>query len=180
MILLGLLATGPGLPAGAQAPTPGQAAPAAQPAAPEHLVLRAGTEVPLELAEQLSSKRARQGQRVGLRVTEDVVVDGRIVFPKGTPAVGEVSRVVARGMFGKSGKLRVRAMFIELAGTRIRIDGEAADRGRSGAAPVAVAAVLVGAGAGFISGTSAVLPAGSPLTGYVHHDVRLMLGAPAG
>jgi hypothetical protein len=158
------------LPAAAQEP-------GFSPAQPEirTLVLRAGTLVPMATVERLSSKRAHQGQRVALEVTEDVLVDGRIVIRRGARAVGEVARVVEKGVLGKSGKLRIRAMFIDLGGSRIRLDGEAHDRGRSGAAPVVGAAVLIGVSGAFISGTSAVLPPGSPIDGRVFQDVRLIL-----
>ena len=125
--------------------------------------------------ERLSSKRAHQGQRVDLEVTEDILVDGQIVIRRGARAVGEVARVVEKGVLGKSGKLRIRAMFIDLGGSRIRLDGEARDRGKSGAAPVVGAAVLIGVSGAFISGTSAVLPAGSPIVGRVYQDVPLIV-----
>jgi hypothetical protein len=140
-----------------------------------NLVLCADTLVPMATVERLSSKRAHQGQRVGLEVTEDVLVDGQIVIRRGARAVGEVARVVEKGVLGKSGKLRIRAMFIDLGGSRIRLDGEARDRGQSGAAPVVGATVLIGVSGAFISGTSAVLPAGSPIVGRVYQDVRLIV-----
>lgn len=139
------------------------------------LVLRADTLVRMATVERLSSKRAHQGQRVDLEVTEDVLVDGQVVIRRGARAVGEVARVVEKGVMGKSGKLRIRAMFIDLGGSRIRLDGEARDRGKSGAAPVVGAAVLIGVSGAFISGTSAVLPAGSPIDGRVYRDVPLIV-----
>jgi len=150
---------------------------AAMPAEPgaRALMLRADTPVPMATVERLSSKRAHQGQRVDLEVTDDVLVDGQIVIRRGARAVGEVARVVEKGVFGKSGKLRIRAMFIDLGGSRIRLDGEARDRGKSGAAPVVGAAVLIGVSGAFISGTSAVLPAGSPIVGRVYQDVPLIV-----
>jgi hypothetical protein len=141
------------------------------------LVLRAGTLVPMATVERLSSKYAHQGQRVDLEVSEDVLVDGQIVIRRGAQAVGEVARVVEKGVFGKSGKLRLRAMFIDLGGSRIRLDGEASDRGQSNAAPVVGAVILIGASGAFISGTSAVLPAGSPIVGQVYRDVELAVRA---
>jgi hypothetical protein len=170
-----------GLPAAAQVPST-VPAPQALPApagdlAPHALVLRAGTEVPMAMTAPLSSKRAHQGQRIDLEVTADVLVDGQLVIRRGMRGVGEVSRVVEKGVFGKSGKLRVRAMFIELGGSRIRLDGETGDRGTSGAAPVVAAVVMIGVSGSLISGTSAVLPAGSPIVGRVYQDVQLLVRA---
>ena len=151
---------------------------AAQPApAGQELVLRQGTRVPMKTVEPLSSKSAHQGQRFPLEVSDDVRVGGMVVIPKGARGIGEVSRVVTKGMMGKAGKLEVRIMFVEVGGNRIRLDGVAEDRGKSGAAPVALAAPLVGVSAAFFTGTSAVIPAGSVIDGYVFKDVPLVLRA---
>jgi hypothetical protein len=149
---------------------------AAQPAAAP--VLRQGTPVPLRTIAPLSSRRVHQGQRFDLRVDDDVRVDGLLVIPKGAHGVGEVSRVVTKGVMGKRGQLEVRVLFVEVGGTRIRLDGKAKDRGESGAAPVALAAPLLGVSAGFFTGTSAVIPAGSSIDGFVYQDMPL--ARPAG
>src|SRR5256885_15301490 len=58
-------------------------------------VLRTGAEVPLKLSEQLTTKNkaVRVGQRFRMTVAEDVKVDGQVVIPVGSPAVGEVTDV---------------------------------------------------------------------------------------
>ena len=155
--------------AGGHSAAASQAVPAAK-----ELVLRYGTKVPMRTVEPLSSKRARQGQRFDLEVSEDVRVDGMLVIPKGAHGIGEVSRVVTKGVMGKAGKLEVRVLFVEVGGARIRLDGTARDRGESGVAPVALAAPLIGVSAGFFTGTSAVIPAGSPIDGFVFKDVPLV------
>jgi hypothetical protein len=142
-------------------------------AEPAPLVLRYGTRVAMQTVQPLSSKRARQGQRFDLEVTEDVRVDGLLVIPKGARGVGEVSRAIPKGMMGKVGKIEVRVLFVEVGGQRIRLDGQAADRGKSGLAPVALMTPLVGIASGFITGKNATIPAGSAIDGYVYKDVPL-------
>jgi hypothetical protein len=148
----------------------------AQPAPPAaELVLRQGTRVPMQTLQPLSSKRARQGQRFDLEVSEEVRVDGLLVIPKGARGVGEVSRVVIKGMMGKPGKIEVRVLYVEVGGRRIRLDGKAEDKGASGAAPVILATPLVGiVNAAFFTGKSAVIPAGSAIDGFVYQDLRLV------
>jgi hypothetical protein len=147
---------------------------AAQPiAAGPEPVLRHGTRVPMQTLQPMSSKRARQGQRFDLEVSEDVRVAGLLVIPKGTRGVGEVSRVVAKGVMGKAGKLELRVMFVEVGGRRIRLDGTARDKGASGVAPVAIAAPLIGVSAAFFTGKSAVIPARSAIDGFVYQDTPL-------
>jgi len=145
----------------------------ARPAQVQAPVLRAGTRVPMRTTEALSSKSARQGQRFALETTEPVLVEGLVVVPKGAPAVGEVRRVVEKGVFGKSGKLEVQLLFVEAAGTRIRLEGRARGKGASGAAPVALALPLIGISSAFISGTSAKIPAGTAVDGFVYQDLSL-------
>jgi hypothetical protein len=148
---------------------------AAQPAPPaSELVLRHGTRVPMQTVKPLSSKRALQGQRFDLEVREDVRVDGLLVIPKGARGVGEVSRVVTKGMMGKPGKLEVRVLFVEAGGRQIRLDGKASDKGASGAAPVVLLAPLIGLDAAFVTGKSAVIPAGSAIDGFVYQDLPLV------
>ena len=137
-------------------------------------VLAAGTPVVLKTLQPLSSKDAVQGQRFALEVTEDVLVQGALVIPKGARGVGEVSRVVEKGMYGKSGKLEVRVLFVEIGGTRIRLDGAVRDKGKSNLGAVVVAAPLIGLVAGFVSGTHAVIPAGTAVTGHVYQDLPLV------
>ncbi|HYI40522.1 MAG TPA: hypothetical protein VE053_09415 [Allosphingosinicella sp.] len=148
---------------------------AAQPiSAVSELVLNRGTRVSMQTVQPLSSKRALQGQRFDLEVSEEVRVNGMLVIPKGARGVGEVSRVVEKGMMGKAGKLEVRVMYVEVGGTRIRLDGKARDKGASGAAGVVLAAPLIGlTGAAFVKGKSAVIPAGSNIEGFVYQDVPL-------
>ena len=137
-------------------------------------VLRQGTPVPMTTLAPLSSRRARQGQRFNLEVMDDVRVDGLLVIPKGARGIGEVSRVVTKGMMGKPGKIEVRVLYVEVGGSRIRLDGKARDKGASGAAPVVLAAPLIGLSAAFFTGKSAVLPAGSAIEGIVFQDVPLV------
>ncbi|MBV8686845.1 MAG: hypothetical protein JOZ90_10740 [Alphaproteobacteria bacterium] len=141
--------------------------------APSGPVLKAGTRVPMRTREPLSSKTARQGQRFDLEVTEPVLVDGLVVVPLGARGVGEVRRVVEKGMFGKAGKIEVQLLFVEAGGTRIRLGGRAKDKGASGAAAVAIGLPLVGISSAFVSGTSARIPAGTPIDGYVYQDLPL-------
>ncbi|PSJ40643.1 hypothetical protein [Allosphingosinicella deserti] len=137
-------------------------------------VLRAGTEVRMRTLEALSSKHARQGQRFALEVVDHVVVEGGVVIPRGAPATGEVARVVGRGIMGKAGKLEVRILFVEAGGARIRLGGRAVDKGKASTGPVVAGTVLLGPLASFVQGTSAQIPAGTAVLGFVYADVSLM------
>ncbi|WP_367279817.1 hypothetical protein [Sphingosinicella sp.] len=63
--------------------------------APQTSVLRAGTSVPLKTLVGLTTegKKLKVGHRFELEVAEAVSVDGQVVIPVGSPAVGEVTSV---------------------------------------------------------------------------------------
>jgi hypothetical protein len=149
------------------------AQPAAEaPAAPAP-VLHAGTRVMTRTLEPLSSRTAAQGQRFRLRVVAPVLVDGLIVIPAGAEGVGEVRLVDQKGMMGKSGRLQIAPLWVEVGGARILLDGAAGEKGESNVGPVVIGLPLVGPAAGFISGKHAVIPVGTPLEGRVHADLPL-------
>ncbi len=78
---------------------------AAQPPLPTPL--KQGTEVQLVLTESVSSATAVRGQLVRMAVAKDVVENGVVLIPRGTPATGIVKQV-ARAVPGKSdGSLRI-------------------------------------------------------------------------
>src|SRR5688572_32396654 len=88
-----------------------QIAPVAQPAVSPIIappttgaVLRVGTEVPLRLKEELTTKgkKVRVGYRFHLETAEPVIVQGVTVIPVGSPAVGEITNARNKGMWGKS------------------------------------------------------------------------------
>jgi hypothetical protein len=168
---IGLLTLIP-VPSAAQTAPPAEA-PTSTAAATSGPVLRAGTKVSGRTLAPLSSKTARQGQRFDVEIVEPVLVDGAVVVPAGVHAVGEVTRVVQKDVFGQSGKLEVRLLFVEIGGARIRLDGFAADKGKGNTAALVVGLPLVGFGAGMISGKSAVLPVGTIVDGVVAQDLPL-------
>ena len=160
----------------AQAPAPAPVATVA-PAMPG-LVLREGTEVPMRTLRALSSNTNRQGDRFDLTVSEDVLVDGHVVIPRGARGIGEITRLVPKGAFGKSGKLETRLLYVAVGNARIPVSGQAADRGKSGTGATVATAVLAGVASAFVTGTSARVPEGSTMIGYVSRDLPLVLEAP--
>ena len=62
--------------------------------------LRAGTSVPLKMSEPLTTlgKKLKVGQRFQLETAENVMIDGNVVIPAGSPATGEVTEVRNNGM----------------------------------------------------------------------------------
>ena len=164
-----------------------QIAPVAQPAvspivAPPvtSAVLRVGTDVPLRLREELTTKgkKIRVGYRFQLETSEPVIVNGVTVIPTGSPAVGEITNARNKGMWGKSGKLNARILYVTVNGRQIRLTGQFDDKGTAGGiAAVAVSAVVFLPAGFFMTGTSAKIPAGAIVKAFVDEDVPLALAA---
>ena len=138
-------------------------------------VLRTGTEVPLKLSEELTTKgkKLKVGQRFHMEVAEPVIVQGITVIPVGSPAMGEVTEVKNKGMWGKSGHLTARILYATVNGRQIRLSGGFDDKGTAGTAGVVGAAVLIPVAGFFVTGTSASVPMGTAVKGFIDEDVPL-------
>lgn len=92
------------------------------PAAQHSVTLPRDFELSMTLLETVSSATATRGQVLRLAVAEDVVVDGLIVIPRGTPGAGVVARV-QKGKPGKrDGYLIVKPAELTLAdGTKVKL-----------------------------------------------------------
>jgi hypothetical protein len=143
--------------------------------ATENAVLRAGTPVALRLLEEITTKNksARVGQRFTLEVADAVEVNGVQVIPVGTPAWGEMTGVRNKGMWGKSGKLDARLLYLRVNGRQIRLTGSFDDKGVTGTAGVVGAVAFVPLAGFFTTGTSATFPKGGAINGFIDEDVAL-------
>lgn len=150
--------------------------------APTNAVLRTGTVVPLRLTEELTTKgkKLRVGQRFHMETAEAVLVQGVTVIPVGSPAIGEITDVRNKGMWGKSGHLGARILYVTVNGRQIRLSGAFDDKGVAGGVGATAVAALVFLPAGFfMTGTSALVPLGAPVNGFVDEDVPLAIAATA-
>lgn len=144
-------------------------------------VLRTGTEVPLRLSEELTTKgkHLRVGQRFHMETSEPVIVQGVTVIPVGSPAMGEITDVKNKGMWGKSGHLGARILYVTVNGRQIRLSGAFDDKGVAGTAGVVGAVALVPVAGFFVTGTSAKVPMGTIVKGFTDEDVPLTMAAAA-
>lgn len=183
---IGLLVAGPTPLLAQDAPVASAIAPAAPsvatlaPVAPPsgNAVLRTGTQVPFRLLHEITTegKNLHVGDRVHVEVAEAVLVQGVSVIPAGTPAVGEITEVRNKGMWGKSGKFTARMLYLTVNGRQVRLSGGFDDKGVSGGIGAAAVSAIVFLPAGFfMTGTSARLPAGAIVQGFVDEDVPLAI-----
>lgn len=143
-----------------------------EPVAQEN-VLRAGTEIPLLMREELTTKekKLRTGQRFQMEVASSITKNGIVVIPAGTPAVGEVTEVRNKGMWGKSGYIGARVLSLRLGDRQIRLNGTFDDKGVTGTAGVVASIALVPLAGFFTTGTSAKIPMGSGVKAFLDEDI---------
>jgi hypothetical protein len=142
--------------------------------------LPANTEIVLATTSILSSQTHRAGEKFSLSVAQDVKVDGQVVIPKGTRAVGLVTRREGKGGFGKSGKIELGFRYIDMDGKRIPIEGRHYQAGNGKGAAAVGATVAVGIiGGMMVKGKSARIEEGREFTARTTEAVPVTLVADA-
>jgi hypothetical protein len=138
-------------------------------------VLRAGSPVPVVLSEPLTTKGKglKVGQKVRLEVAQDVMVNGRLVIPARSPVEGVLTEVRNKGMWGKSGGIKLKISSVNINGANIRLTGDMDDRGETGTAGVVGAVVAFPLAGFFVTGTSAEMPLGMPGRAFLDQDIAL-------
>jgi hypothetical protein len=169
----------PQQPATQQVPAPTAAAPSSSPApaqpAPEmkKYMLRDGADVPLKLAQDLSSKTAHEGDSVELTLAEDLKVDGVTVARAGSTAVGTVSHAKKNGMMGRGGELSLLFDYLKVGDQKIKLRGAQGKNGddKTGAT---VGLVIAFGVLGFMKhGKNAEIKQGTAIKAFVSDDTWL-------
>ena len=147
----------------AQAQTTADQAAAA--VATRQIVLPPNTEVVVTPNDTITTKgkAIKVGSKFRLATVFDVMQDGYVAIPKGTPGEGTVTWMTNKGAFGKSGKMEVSFDWIELAGQRIPLTGNHRQEGEGNTGATVGAAVAVGVFSAFVTGRSATIVNGQQL-----------------
>lgn len=158
----------------ASAPVPAITTPA------NAVTLPAGTPVALRTLEELTTKekRVKVGQRFNLEVSEAVMLNDHVVIPVGSRAIGEVTTVRNKGMWGKSGSIEARLLYVRANGRQIRLSGTMNDKGVTGTAGVVGAVALLPVAGFFMTGTSATIASGAPAKAFTDEDLPVTFDAP--
>jgi hypothetical protein len=139
-------------------------------------VVQQGTPIHLATDVDMSSQDNRVGDRVDLRVLDAVSLNGHTVIPVGTRGVGEVTLVRRKGMWGKSGRLEFRPLYIVLGGRQIPISAHqmTKEKGETGTAGVVASIVVLPLAGFFVTGTSARIPRGSTVDAELSQDLPVV------
>lgn len=147
---------------------PPQAVPAKRP-----VVLPIMSEVFVALDAEIDSRRAKVGDRFDLSVSRDVMIGEYVIIPRGTRGVGEVTLVIGKGGFGKSGKIEIDLRSLTVASGDLPISGHFRLEGRDNDKTMIGAVAAVGVFSGFVTGHSAVLSKGREFQGFTRASLPL-------
>jgi len=103
--------------------------------------------------EEISSKHVEEGQEVAFNSVHDIVENGIVVIPRGTPVKGSVTWKTGRAIGGKSGKFEVTFNSISLNGKTYTLTGKHRQEGRGNTVGALLGSIL-------ISGRSVVMVPG--------------------
>jgi hypothetical protein len=142
--------------------------PAPAPAVHRKIVLEDDTPVHLVLSENLSSASATTGQTIAFEVSEDVLVDGLLVVPRGSLAWGTVTEAQAKRRLGRAGHLDVNIDKVRLAdGEKVLLSATSHAKGGTHTLAMTTGIVV----------TSLVIWPAAPFFLFMHgHDVTIPKG----
>ena len=90
----------------------------------ETVTLKGGTAIPLQLMETINGKTNVVGERINFMVTNDIIVNGKVVIPHGTIAYGQITRAKKNGLCGQAGEIQVSVNSVAAVdGTQVILTG---------------------------------------------------------
>lgn len=143
--------------------------------------LQDGTPLKLRINRNMSSADAKTGETVDFEVLEDVKFGETVIIPRGSIALGTVTRGKPKGRMGKGGKLDINIDSVRtVTGEKIALRAvkETKGKGSTGAMTGAIVAssILFFPAAPFflfMKGKEVKIPKGTEITAYVNGDASL-------
>lgn len=136
---------------------------------PAMATVLAGTMLEAKLFENANSSFNSLGETVLLNVTEDVVVNGRVVIAKGAPIKAQINSVAQRGMMGKGGDLSFSPVSVQA------VDGQwvQLDKDQMGAAGAGAHGGMIFAVGLFAKGRAAFVQRGTVYEISIRRDTAI-------
>lgn len=141
---------------------------------PGHIYIPKKTMLNVELIEPANSKTHKKNQQVEFKTTENLIINGVVVIPKGTIGMGYVYEVQKAGGFGRKGVLRIAGKEIKtLNNVSVPLRKGLEGKGKTDGGAVAVAAAVSLVGGLFMKGSNINYPAGTDFQLEVRDNVDL-------
>lgn len=148
-----------------------------QPPAMRQITLAPNAEVVVTPNDTINTKSVKVGDKFRLSTVFDVMQDGIVLIPRGTPGEGTVSYRTGKGAFGKSAKMEVQFNYLDLGGRKIALTGMHRQEGEGNTGATVGALVAVGLFSAFVTGHSAILTNGQQLRAHTAEPVSFNVPA---
>jgi hypothetical protein len=156
------------------------AAPVTAPSLQPTLTLSANADVAVTPAEDLTSKGIKVGHIFPIVTVFDVMVNGYVVIPKGTPGQAQITWRKGKSSFGTSAKMDMSFQWLDLNGRKIGLTGTYRQEGEGGLNNAigawAVGTVIAGA---LVTGKSAKVGHGALLIARTAEDLTFVMPSKA-
>lgn len=127
-----------------------------------------------ELTKELSSKKAKVGDLVPLRVVENLIINDVIIIPAGAKVRGIVTKARKAGGLGRGGKLEFQIVSVQtINGVKVPLQYTKYEHGAGDGGAVAVFAVVSIVGGVFMKGKNVIYNEGLRFEAEVTADVDL-------
>lgn len=142
-------------------------------------MLPANTEVLVQMNQDVTTKGRswEEGDTFNMSVVHDVTLGDYVIIPRGSKAVGRITWMTSKAMFGKSGKMDIEIEYVEVAGRRIPLNGTYRQEGEGNTLATVGGVVFTTVGGFFITGKSATIPQGRELMATTESDLELAIAA---
>lgn len=138
-------------------------------------IIPSKTPVYFTLDTTISSRTSLSGEQFQLKVAEDVVINGKVVIPRGTPATGEVIHAQKSSVFGKAGELLLVIRYIDFHGIKIKMRSFQPHQGKDATKAALGSSFFIGPFAAFIRGGEIEVPADTMVQALVAAETRIDL-----
>ena len=139
-----------------------------------NLTIQEGTIIKAVLTKDISGKEVSVGQIIDFELSENVIMNGNVVIPKGAKITGSVTEAQRSKALGKKGKLAFSIDYLYLTnGKVVKLRSQVEKNLKGSGAAVAAGAILLSPLALIFNGKNAKYEKGEVFNAYVDKDTKL-------
>jgi hypothetical protein len=138
-----------------------------------NVTLQEGTIIKAALTNDISGKEVSVGQKIDFELSENILINDKVVIPKGAKITGSVTEAQRSKALGKKGKLAFSIDYLYLAdGKVIKLRSQVEKNLNGSGAAVAGGAILLSPVALLFHGKNAKYAKGEVFTAYIDKETK--------
>ena len=139
-----------------------------------HSYIPKDTVLTVELTSELSSKKAKKGDLVPIKMSQNLIINDVVVIPEGATVKATITKVKKAGGFGRAGKLEFTIDRVKtINGIDVPLEYTAMKKEGNDSGAVVVGALVSLVGGIFMKGKNVSFPAGTTFEAKVSADTDL-------